>query len=124
MGNGYIAIPELLFLLQRLDSTGLYFYNARYYNSDAYKLGAILKNKYACPCCGYLTLEESPPGTFDICPVCFWEDDDYQLRNPIKSGGANHISLNNAKTNFKSFGAIDGHALKFVRKPRKSEIPP
>jgi Cysteine-rich CPCC len=28
---------------------------------------------YACPCCGFLTLDER--GGYDICPVCFWEDD-------------------------------------------------
>ena len=28
---------------------------------------------YACPCCGFLTLPSR--GGYDICPVCFWEDD-------------------------------------------------
>lgn len=28
---------------------------------------------HRCPCCGFLTLDER--GTFEICPVCFWEDD-------------------------------------------------
>ena len=28
---------------------------------------------YPCPCCRYKTLAER--GGFDICPVCFWEDD-------------------------------------------------
>ena len=37
--------------------------------------------RYACPCCGFLTLDEAPPGTFAICPVCFWEDDDVQFRH-------------------------------------------
>ncbi|MDR2992886.1 MAG: hypothetical protein LBV11_03505, partial [Bacillus cereus] len=23
--------------------------------------------KYTCPCCGYRTLEEEPPGTYEIC---------------------------------------------------------
>jgi hypothetical protein len=27
----------------------------------------------ACPCCAYLTLPQR--GGFDLCPVCFWEDD-------------------------------------------------
>jgi hypothetical protein len=31
----------------------------------------ILKN--SCPVCGYLTLDER--NTFDICGICFWEDD-------------------------------------------------
>ena len=28
---------------------------------------------YRCPCCGYKTLPER--GGFELCPVCFWEDD-------------------------------------------------
>ncbi len=27
--------------------------------------------RFPCPCCGFLTLPEEPPGTYDICPVCF-----------------------------------------------------
>ena len=27
-----------------------------------------------CPCCGSRTLEKLAPGTYQICPVCFWED--------------------------------------------------
>lgn len=34
---------------------------------------------YTCPCCGYKTLEECPPGTFEICPICHWEDDNVQF---------------------------------------------
>lgn len=26
---------------------------------------------YACPCCGYLTLDER--GGYEICSVCFWD---------------------------------------------------
>lgn len=37
--------------------------------------------KYTCPCCGYRTLEE-PPGTFDICEICFWEDDGVHFDDP------------------------------------------
>lgn len=44
---------------------------------------------YTCPCCGYLTLDEKPPGTYDICSICFWEDDDVQYNDPNYEGGAN-----------------------------------
>ncbi|WP_442944423.1 CPCC family cysteine-rich protein [Nostoc sp.] len=27
---------------------------------------------YPCPCCGYKTLNIKPPGTYLICPICFW----------------------------------------------------
>ena len=57
--------------------------------------------KYACPCCLYYTFEEKPSGTYDICPVCYWEDDIVQLADPDFSGGANDVSLNLAKENFK-----------------------
>ncbi|NIP43329.1 MAG: hypothetical protein GWN61_14025, partial [candidate division Zixibacteria bacterium] len=33
---------------------------------------------YTCPCCGYRTLDD-PPGSYDICGICFWEDDTVQL---------------------------------------------
>ncbi|MEV5113035.1 hypothetical protein MRBL20_001149 [Peribacillus frigoritolerans] len=39
--------------------------------------------KYTCPCCGYKTLDEEPPGTYDICSICFCEDDGVQLVNQI-----------------------------------------
>src|SRR4051812_13425965 len=42
---------------------------------------------YPCPCCGYLVFGEAP-GSYDICPLCGWEDDLSQLRFPTM-GGAN-----------------------------------
>jgi hypothetical protein len=30
-----------------------------------------------------------PPGSYEICPVCFWDDDLVQLRWPTYAGGAN-----------------------------------
>lgn len=50
--------------------------------------------KYFCLYCGYKTLEEEPPGTYDICPICDWEAD-------ISDGGANQVTLKEAKENFK-----------------------
>ena len=50
------------------------------------------KIRYPCPCCGYLTLpEEGGSGSFDICPVCRWEDDNGQFRHPEMPGGANVV---------------------------------
>jgi Cysteine-rich CPCC len=34
-----------------------------------------------------------PPGSFAICPVCEWEDDNVQLADPHYQGGVNGISL-------------------------------
>lgn len=78
---------------------------------------------FACPCCGYLTLSESPPGTFEICPVCNWEDDDVQYNNIDIEGGANKESLKEARQNFKEFGVSSLEFLKCVRHPLPHEIP-
>lgn len=55
---------------------------------------------YACPCCGSLTLGEQPPGTFEICPMCDWEDDYAQFIDLDLRGGANTMSLNQARKEF------------------------
>lgn len=47
---------------------------------------------FACASCGFLVFAE-PPGSYAICPVCGWEDDQVQLANPTSAGGANGISL-------------------------------
>lgn len=48
---------------------------------------------YPCPCCGYLTIDDGPSGTFGICPVCYWESYCVQNKNPDYVGGAYDISL-------------------------------
>lgn len=78
---------------------------------------------YACPCCGYLTFGDEPPGTFEVCPVCFWEDDEVQFRDPSYEGGANSISLDQARKNFVAIGASSRENLKYVRDPLPNEIP-
>lgn len=56
--------------------------------------------KYTCPCCGKKTLTEEPPGTYQICPICHWEDDYVQFMNPDYRGGANKKSLNETRKEF------------------------
>lgn len=77
----------------------------------------------ACPCCGYRTLGDLSPGSYEICPVCFWEDDLPQFETPDLSGGANRVSLTEAKRNFAEFGACERNALSRVRPPLESERP-
>lgn len=77
--------------------------------------------KYTCPCCGYKTFEQEPNGSYDICPVCFWEDDPIQLEDPDYEGGANPMSLRQAQSNFLEFGACDRDMLPNVRQPSSDE---
>ncbi len=54
--------------------------------------------RWPCPCCGYLIFTE-PPGGYEICTVCGWEDDLSQLRFPLESG-ANRACLLDAQAAF------------------------
>jgi hypothetical protein len=53
---------------------------------------------YPCPSCGFLVFEE-PAGSYNICPICNWEDDHVQLRHPLMGGGANRESLFESQQN-------------------------
>lgn len=46
-----------------------------------------------CPACGFLTVDEDSYGTYNICPICAWEDDALQLANPACGGRVNGKSL-------------------------------
>lgn len=77
--------------------------------------------KFACPCCGYKTFIEEPNGSYDICQVCFWEDDPIQLDNPDYDGGSNKVSLRKGQNNFLEFKACEKEMIKIVRPPNKDE---
>lgn len=51
-----------------------------------------MSDSYPCPCCGHRVLD-AMPGSYEICPVCFREDDGVQFRWPTMAGGANKVSL-------------------------------
>ena len=71
-------------------------------------------NKNTCPCCGYRTMDSD--GNYDICPICFWEDDPFQKENEYDIG-ANQIPLIEAQKNYISYGACEKSFLNNVRKP-------
>jgi anaerobic ribonucleoside-triphosphate reductase len=48
-----------------------------------------------CPCCGSKVV--TTPGEYEICEVCGWEDDPVQSADPDYAGGANKLSLNQAR---------------------------
>jgi len=80
--------------------------------------------KHACLCCGYRTLDERPPGTFAICEVCGWEDDNLQADDPNREGGANRMSLRIARSNFRAYRSREPAPSMPRRSPRDDEGPP
>lgn len=75
---------------------------------------------YPCPCCGHLTLSE-PPGSYEICVVCFWEDDAVQLRWPTYEGGANSPSLIDSQRAYAEQGAMEYRFTELVRPATEGE---
>jgi Cysteine-rich CPCC len=47
---------------------------------------------WPCPVCGYYVFD-APPGSYEVCDVCDWEDDAIQIRHPRMRGGANGGSI-------------------------------
>jgi hypothetical protein len=80
----------------------------------------VSATRFTCPCCGYRTLPE-PPGSYEICEVCFWEDDGVQLLDPAYRGGANAPSLLECQANFMRVGACEDRFVNDVRPPRTEE---
>ena len=75
---------------------------------------------FPCPCCGYNVFSE-PPGSYDICPICYWEDDIVQIGFPDLAGGANGCSLIDGQKNYEQNGVCEGKMSTFVRQPNDSD---
>lgn len=57
-----------------------------------------------CDCCDYFTIPND--NDYEICPVCFWEQDNFGVSEPDEPSGANHgLSLREGRNNFLLFGA-------------------
>ena len=76
----------------------------------------------SCPCCQHFTLGER--NVYEICPVCFWEDDGQDENNAdIVRGGPNgDLSLTAGRANYLSFGASRLQDLPHVRPPTAKEF--
>ncbi len=76
---------------------------------------------HRCPCCHCLTLAER--GGFEICPVCFWEDDgqDDPDADVVRGGPNNVLSLAAARANYQRIGACEERMLAHVRPPLPEE---
>jgi Cysteine-rich CPCC len=74
-----------------------------------------------CLCCGHRTL--SAPGVFDLCPVCWWQDDgqDESDADVVRGGANGLLSLTAARANFLACGACDRNFMGRVRSPLPPE---
>jgi hypothetical protein len=87
------------------------------------RAGRYDRRPYACPCCGYLTLDSR--GDYEICAVCFWEDDG-QVEDDadvVRGGPNGALSLTQARQNFTEIGACERAMLRNVRDPLPEEHP-
>lgn len=77
---------------------------------------------YQCPCCRSWTLPER--GGYDICPVCYWEDDgqDEHDAEQVRGGPNSSFSLRDAQANYARFGAMEERFVKYVRAPTPDEM--
>jgi hypothetical protein len=61
------------------------------------------------------------PGSYEVCPICFWEDDPVQAADPWFPGGANRPNLADAQRNYADFGAMEQRFVPKVRRPRPGD---
>ena len=82
--------------------------------------------KEKCLCCGYKTLPKKVEECICfICPVFCWENDIsmkniYDTKEKSDSNGG--MTLEEARENYKNYGACDKKFIDKVRKPNKDEI--
>ena len=79
--------------------------------------------RFPCQCCGFLTLRDPATASYEVCPVCLWEDDPAQNEDPQYAGGANRVSLVTARDNYIRFGACEPNLRNNVRPPVIDEVP-
>lgn len=78
---------------------------------DAGYLGCVVGESglqlEACPCCGLKSISDR--GAYEICQVCWWEDDgqDNQDADKFRGGPNHHQSLTTARANFLRCGLYD-----------------
>jgi hypothetical protein len=79
----------------------------------------MMKGKVTCFVCGHRTLEERCD--WEICPVCFWEDD-VLVSTTDRSSPANHgMMVSEAQANYMQYGAVSREFIANVRSPRPDE---
>lgn len=74
--------------------------------------------RFQCPVCACFTLNEV--GAYNICPVCFWEDDGTTSEHGFSPNG---ISLGEGRANYLKLGVSKEWDLQYVRPPTPDEKP-
>ena len=74
--------------------------------------------KHACIICGHLTLTTRTD--WEICPVCYWEDD-VPYGGVDKHSPANAMSIQHAQDNYRRHHACDVKYIGSVRDPLDDE---
>jgi hypothetical protein len=77
------------------------------------------QKKQSCFVCGYRTLENRCD--WDICPVCFWEDDVLVETQDECSPANRGMMVSTAQANFIRFGAVSPEFIDHVREPGPDE---
>lgn len=63
----------------------------------------LFNDRYLCPCCYMPTL--TAPAAYEICSLCFWEDDgqDTDDADDLRGGPNGNYTLTEARTNFVTY---------------------
>ena len=59
---------------------------------------------------------------YELCPVCFWEDDPHQTADPASSDRANGVALTEARSTYLRIGAMSAEFLTMVGAPTADEV--
>jgi hypothetical protein len=85
--------------------------------------GVRVRPLQRCPCCYFYTIEGIG---YDICRICWWEDDgqDDETADEVFGGPNGELSLTQARYNFARIGACDWRHLPNALTPREERRAP
>jgi len=79
--------------------------------------------RFPCPCCGCKTFPVPKEDALAyICPVCFWENDVFDLNEDQPSDENHGMTLRQARESYRRLGAVRKDLLPYVRSPLPEEL--
>lgn len=122
--NVYDIEDEQLLAVSESSNPGVQWFNWYVENLEHESVvhPAEAQPAYRCPCCNSLTF--CGRGHFEICPVCYWEDDgqDETDAATVRGGPNGHLNLVQARENYRRFSVCDLKYKDHVRPPRPKEM--